>query len=324
MRAPSALPSPVALQPPRKPAGSHRAAPHKGVRSRCAPVSPARCIAPRRAAAPAPPASPARCAAGSRRAPRHRLPPLVVVRWVASGGTAPAAVRGRLRWRAPLHRAAPSRRAIRRRPAWWPRGAAARASARPAAAPVPAPVATRGVRVRAPPGGTWLRVASRCAALLGASRRCPPCRSHRVLRRRLWLCVVLQPGTAGRAAPPAALRRAPAVWPCCRGWARHTPHARPQGSCEQRARPSEGAAAAGWRLGSSSFLRAMGKMAGGAGWAGRGFERGATRRRMLPPRPAAADRCGRRAPSMHQVALVTEAVLAGAATWRASVRAGGH
>jgi hypothetical protein len=30
LRAPSALPSPVALQPPRKPAGSHRAAPHRG------------------------------------------------------------------------------------------------------------------------------------------------------------------------------------------------------------------------------------------------------------------------------------------------------
>ena len=34
--------------------------------------------------------------------------------------------------------------------------------------------------------------------------------------------------------------------------------------------------------------------------------------------PAPSSGCGRRAPSMHQVALVTEAVLAGDATWRAS------
>eukprot|EP00966_Prymnesium_polylepis_P206729 4789227-Prymnesium_polylepis.1 len=47
--------SPVTLQPPRKPAGSHRArAPHKGAIAVRAGRH-ARCIAPRRAAAPASP-----------------------------------------------------------------------------------------------------------------------------------------------------------------------------------------------------------------------------------------------------------------------------
>ena len=194
---------------------------------------------------------------GSGRAPRHRLPPLVVVRWVASGGAAPAAVRGRLRWRAPLHRAAPSRRAIRRRPAWRPRGAAARASARPAAAPAPAPVAARGVRARAPPGGTWLRAALRCgrAAACGAARRVAPLPALPL---------------APRAAPAAvAARRAAARRRLSRG-AVSCAARRCQLRCD--ARPRFGRAAGGGRAcvrraaASSALARARARRPPARGW----------------------------------------------------------
>eukprot|EP00966_Prymnesium_polylepis_P162009 3744140-Prymnesium_polylepis.1 len=69
----------------------------------------------------------------------------------------------------------------------------------------------------------------------------PSSRSHRVLRRRLRLRVVLRSGAACRTALEAALRRAPTVRPRGGQSARRTPGS---GSCEQRARP----AAAGWRL----------------------------------------------------------------------------
>ena len=50
--------------------------------------------------------------------------------------------------------------------------------------------------------------------------------------------------------------------------------------------------------GFSSFLRAKGRMAGGAGWAGRGFERGAARRRVSPPRARQRPRRGELAPRL--------------------------
>jgi hypothetical protein len=249
---------------------------------------------------PGPPACALRRAAPRRRPRRPLAAPLGVAahratgcrRSSSSGGWHPAAPRlrrcgggcgGVRRSIAPLRRAAPSagvqrggqggrqlarlrvRLLLPRQPRWRPVGFGC--ARRPAAR-----------------GCGWLRAVRRCSARRAAARPaartaccaggcgCASCCSPAplVARRRQLRCAAL----------PAALRRAPAVWPCCRGWAR----VRAQGSCEQRARPSEGAAAAGSRLGSSSFLRAMGKMAGGAGWAGRGFERGATRRRMLPPR----------------------------------------
>ena len=165
----------------------------------------------------APLAASARRGAGCRRSSRY-----VVGRRMASGGAVPAVVRAvrvarRPRWRTPLV-------ALRRPPArlgWRPRG---RKPERlcvqlllprlPGQRPVGferARPAARGC------GRVTLVAAAPPAALLGASRRCPPCRSRRVLRRRLWLRLVLRPGAACRAGLASVPRfgRAAGGWRVC-------------------------------------------------------------------------------------------------------------
>ena len=301
-----------APEPCRAPAApqARRLAPRRSTQGcdRGARRSPARCIAPRRAAAPAPPASPARCATGGlvsarRAAGCRRSSRYVVGRRVASGGAAPA-VRAVVR-----AAAAAVTRAARR--------AASPASAASAAAESrqPAHLRARALLPRPPERQPMGLKRARRPSACGCRRRVTP----RWPRRRLQHCsarraaarpAALAARCAGghrcapcfRRAPPVArrqqlrcntrrLRRA------CRRVARRAPHAR-------RATASSGFARARARrppaggCGSSSFLRAKGRMAGGAGWAGRGFERGAARRRVSPPRARQRPRRGELAPRL--------------------------
>ena len=189
-RAPNVLGRRVALQPAVNPRGSRHAAPHRcdrGVRWR-APAA-ARCIAPRRAAAPESPASPTRCATGGlvsarRAAGCRRSSRYVVGRRVASGGAAPA-VRAVVR-----AAAAAVTRAARR--------AASPASAASAAAESrqPAHLRARALLPRPPERQPMGLKRARRPSACGCRRRVTP----RWPRRRLQHC------SAHRAAArPAAL-----------------------------------------------------------------------------------------------------------------------
>jgi hypothetical protein len=217
-RSPNVLDRPAALQPALIPRGSRHAAPHRcAIAARAARRPPARCIAPRRAAARV-----ARVACSLRRwqCPRAAAPAAAARRAMSSaagGGARCVRVARRPRWRTPLV-------ALRRPPArlgWRPRG---RKPERlcvqlllprlPGQRPVGferARPAARGC------GRVTLVAAAPPAALLGASRRCPPCRSRRVLRRRLWLRLVLRPGAACRAGLASVPRfgRAAGGWRVC-------------------------------------------------------------------------------------------------------------
>ena len=106
------------------------------------------------------------------------------------------------------------------------------------------------------------------AASLGASRRCPLCRSRCVLRRRLPLHISLPPGTARRAAPAAALQRAPMVAPCWQ--AGGSPRAcTPAGQLRAAGSPARGRGSR--RLAAAVRVRSCGRRAGWpAGQAGPG------------------------------------------------------
>ena len=115
-----------------------------------------------------------------------------------------------------------------------------------------APVPALPLTLRAAPPATAAHLAAAWHRSSRGASSCAATRTHG--------CAVL---AGGRLAARLHARRAAASSGLARARARQPP----AGGC-----------------GSSSLLWAKGRMAGGAGWAGRGFERGAARGRLSPPR----------------------------------------
>ena len=141
-----------------------------------------------------------------------------------------------------------------------------------------------------PHGGAWLQVTSRrgraAAALPGASRRCPPCPSRRVLCWRLWLHTCCRPAPLVTRRQQLHCNTQPQLGRAAgAGGAARAVDARRAGSCEQWDRASEGTAAAGCRL-RFELERRTGWPAGRAG-PGEGSKevlRGGGCRRRMPDR----------------------------------------
>ena len=149
-----------------------------------------------------------------------------------------------------------------------------------------------------PHGGAWLQVTSRrgraAAALPGASRRCPLCPSRRVLCWRLWLHTCCRPAPLVTRRQQLHCNTQPQLGRAAGGW-RGASRRCPQGR-QLRAVGSRERGHGSRRMPSAVRARATDRMAGRAGWAGRGFERGAARRRMSPPHARSRPRCADLAP----------------------------